>query len=238
MKKYSFLTLVIVMISFIAMGCNEDSSNESPRAELILEPPFDWIYDNETGIVNPEITFNATGSSDPDGEVRNYHYEFGEGNFTDNSDNTYSRTYQDPGYFNPSLTVQDNDGDEDMVSRILIVNYQYLRTNQPLEATAGTSSESEHPFPISGYHPFSGAITVEINAPEFENPNANVTVYNEDGEQVAFEEEENISGNVTVVINLDSQDFEDFGTGQWKVVVAVENGSVTYDITIGIIYKK
>ena len=238
MLKYPFLTLCILVVSLIAMGCNEDSSNELPTASLTLEPPTAWIYDNETGIEAPEITFNATESNDPDGEIRNYHYDYGEGNSQDLGADSIDRTYNVAGYFEPSLTVQDNDGEEDSVSRILIINYQYIRSNQFLESSVGESGKSEHLFPISEYHPDSGVITVEIEPSALESPNVNVTVHNEDDEEVAREERTNLNGNETVIINLERNDFDQYGYGEWKVVVEVENGSITYDVDVRIIYDR
>jgi hypothetical protein len=237
MQTYPFLTLAIVLISFVAMGCNEESSNDFPNANLIMEPDEAWIFNNETGVENPDITFNATESSDPDGEIRNYHYEYGEGNFTDLPGNTHTRTYTVPGYFRPKLTVSDNDGDTDSVTQTLTVNYRYFRGTQPLGDATGTADEREHPFPISEFHAFSGIVTVEIQSTGIETPNANVTVMNEAGDVVAFEQEDTINGNVTIVINLQKQDFEQYEHGEWNVVVACENGSITYDATIEIIYK-
>lgn len=237
MLKYPLLTLCILVVSFMAMGCSEDSTNELPTASLNLEPQTAWIYDNETGIEDPEITFNASESNDPDGEIRNYHYDYGEGNSQDSGADSIDRIYNVPGYFEPSLTVQDNDGEEDSVNRILIINYQYLRQNQVLESAVGTSSESEHPFPISEYHPDSGVITVEIEAYEL-NPNVNVTVYNEDDEEVEQRTESNIQGTATITINLDRNDFDQYGYGEWKVVVEVENGNITYDVDVRIIYDR
>ena len=230
--------MVVIVISVIAMGCNEEDSNNSPSAALSLEPNQGWIYDNETSLQEPEITFNASESSDSDGDISNYHYDFGEGNFADQGRDSHERTYTVPGYFRPSLTVQDNDGAEDTVNRILIINYQYNREAQTLEATTGNSDNRSHPFPVSEYHPFSGVINVEIQAAEFESPNANVTVYNAEGEEVAFEQEDNIQEDATIVINLDEDDFDQFGTGEWSVVVAVENGNITYDVTVQIIYNE
>lgn len=231
--------MVVILISVIAMGCGEEESNTSPSAALVLEPNQATIYDNDTGVEEPEITFNASESSDPDGDIRNYHYEFGEGNFADTGFDSYKRTYETPGYFRPGLTVSDNDGDDDSVNRILIINYQYLRDTQVLDATAGTSDNRSHPFPISEYHPYEGVINVEIQAAsDLESPNANVTVYNEAGEEVAFEQEDNIQGNVTIIIPLDEDDFDQFGSGEWRVVVAAENGSITYDVTVSIIYRE
>ena len=150
--------------NYVQIAC----SNEMPNASLTLEPDTGWIFDNTTGIVNPEITFNATGSEDPDGEIRNYHYDFGEGNISDSGQDSVERSYENGGVYTTSLTVQDNDGEEDSVSRYLTINYQYLRTEQFLESTTVASSR-DHPFMISGLHPFNGKIYVNVTVSDLSN---------------------------------------------------------------------
>lgn len=240
MRLFSLSLVAILLISVIGMGCTDDDSNQAPFATLVLEPNEAWIYNNDTGIENPEITFNATGSQDPDGEIANYRYDFGEGNFTDSAFDTHSRAYPVPGFFSTGVTVQDNDGEESTSTRPLTVNYRYLRQTQVLESSFGTSDKREHPFPVSPYHPFSGTVRVDIEAAAgggVENPNANVTVYNRDDDVVAHEQQDNIQGNVTIIINLGSNHFDQFGTGEWTVTVAVENGSITYDVHVQITYR-
>lgn len=239
MRTIPVIVCMVLFISLVSMGCEEDSSNDSPRAVLSLEPAVAWIFDNATTTEDADITFNATDSSDPDGEIRNYHYVFGEGNTTDLGNPTFDRTYEEGGEYITGLTVSDDEGATDSVEQILIVNYQYQRTGQVLDATTGSSTSDDHPFPVSLYHPDTGEVEVIINAPDVGSPpSVNITVYNEDDEVVAEEREENINGNVTITIELRNQDFTDYGSGQWRVEVECENGSIQYDITTQVLYKR
>ncbi|MCK4614500.1 MAG: PKD domain-containing protein [Thermoplasmata archaeon] len=235
MKGRSLITLAIILAAFMAMGCDDDSDNEAPEASLTLRPNLAWIYDNTTSTENPEITFNATASRDPDGEITNYHYDFGEGNSMNLSDNTTKRTYENGGCYTTGLTVSDNDGAEDRTTRLLTINYQYYREGQPLSA-AGDDSR-EHPFQVSGLYPNTGQIEVNVTS-DLGSSSVNVTVYNSTGEVVKNRKEENIQDNALIEITLARSDFSDYKYGEWRVKVECENGNIHYDITVQVRYKK
>jgi hypothetical protein len=58
--------------------------------------------------VGEEITFNASGSYDPNGEIVSYEWIFGD--WTNASGMIVNHTYINPGYYTVILTVIDNDG--------------------------------------------------------------------------------------------------------------------------------
>ena len=69
------------------------------------------------------------------------------------------------------------------------------------------------------------------------NPTVTVTVYNASEVEVKSEEE-TIADNHNFTIQLEKQDFDNYGYGEWKVVVECENGNIQYDITVQIRYKE
>ena len=71
-------------------------------------PPQADAGDSVSGKVRRDITFDGTGSSDPDGSVANYAWSFGDGNTGTGPNPTHS--YADVGKYFVTLTVTDNDG--------------------------------------------------------------------------------------------------------------------------------
>jgi PKD repeat protein len=74
-------------------------------------PPVAEANGPYTGIEGVPVNFSSAGSSDPDGSIVAYLWDFGDGN-TSNSANP-SHTYASAGLYNVSLTVTDDDGAED-----------------------------------------------------------------------------------------------------------------------------
>ncbi|TVR64129.1 MAG: PKD domain-containing protein [Gemmatimonadales bacterium] len=65
------------------------------------------------------VTFDARGSSDPDGEIVDFRWEFGDG--ATGSGEVVSHTYGDPGAYRPRLTVTDNRGARDVAVDSLVL---------------------------------------------------------------------------------------------------------------------
>ena len=62
------------------------------------------------GTVGVPVTFNGNGSSDPDGTIVQYDWDFGDGTSAPNAGPTPSHTYATAGTFTVSLTVTDDGG--------------------------------------------------------------------------------------------------------------------------------
>jgi len=61
-----------------------------------------------TGYINKAISFDGTGSYDPDGNIVNYTWNFGDG--TKGYGETTTHIYTNPGIYQVTLTVKDNNG--------------------------------------------------------------------------------------------------------------------------------
>jgi len=73
--------------------------------------------------VDRRLDFDATGSSDPDGSVAKYHWDFGDGTArtTDSPETTH--TYTSPGEYIVTLVVEDEDGDRSLpLSRLVTIS--------------------------------------------------------------------------------------------------------------------
>jgi hypothetical protein len=61
-------------------------------------------------VVNQTVTFNASNSPDPDGNITKYDWNFGDGNVTNTTEEIMNHTYSLAGDYIANLTVTDNDG--------------------------------------------------------------------------------------------------------------------------------
>lgn len=88
--------------SYISVEIKADTvnPNQPPIASFIATPT--------TGIAPELITFSGLTSSDPDGSISTYSWDFGDGNFSTGS--IVNHTFQTPGNFIVKLTVQDDQG--------------------------------------------------------------------------------------------------------------------------------
>lgn len=68
------------------------------------------------------ITFDASGSEDPDGTVVTYRWNFDDGTTRSTSDPTLTYTYDDPGLRSVQLEVEDDDGRTDTTSEFVPVD--------------------------------------------------------------------------------------------------------------------
>lgn len=65
------------------------------------------------------IVFNGTSSTDPDGNVINYHWNFGDGEIALGP--IVSHTYRIPGFYTPSLVITDSNGLQDSTNELMFV---------------------------------------------------------------------------------------------------------------------
>lgn len=98
--------LVLTLCAVLICGCGESptdperSPNRSPSAVMTADP---------TGGTAPlAVTFDATGSSDPDGSLASYRWDFGDGNSGTGARITY--VYWKAGTHTARLTVVDDSG--------------------------------------------------------------------------------------------------------------------------------
>jgi PKD repeat protein len=82
-------------------------------------PPY-AVFDvyPATQATNRPVTFNASGSYDPDGSIANYTWTFGDGNITVTSVATITHVYSTPGNYTVTLQVKDNQELSNSTSRI------------------------------------------------------------------------------------------------------------------------
>ena len=85
------------------------------------KPPIaSFIYSPESPIVNQTITFDASSSTDPDGTIVNYEWDFDDG--SNATGITVTHSYSTNGTYNVSLTVTDDRGATNTTSKTIIIS--------------------------------------------------------------------------------------------------------------------
>jgi len=84
------------------------STTSSTKTVLNRPPTASFTESTETVYTDESITFNATGSYDPDGTITSYFWNFGDG--TNATGMIVTHSYADNGTYVVTLTVTDDDG--------------------------------------------------------------------------------------------------------------------------------
>ena len=89
----------------------------------VERPPVAWFTYEPVGPFAPTtgapVTFNASNSSDPDGSITNYTWDFGDGDALTTASPTADHTFTTGGVYNVTLTVTDNAGLTNTTTRTL-----------------------------------------------------------------------------------------------------------------------
>jgi len=152
--KLTAVTVVLGMTVVVLLtGCT--AINSPPVASFTRTP--------SSGEAPLNVSFNASASSDPDGSIVSYAWDFGDGGSA--SGVTATHTYTSAGTYTARLTVTDNDGDTDSATRTIQVSAP------PIPNTPPTASFSASP--TSGQAP----LAVTFNASASFDPDGSITSY-------------------------------------------------------------
>jgi len=105
---------------------NDTAGNENATPmfcfEALPSPPIAaFTYSPRLPGAGEIITFNASQSWDPDGFITNYQWDFGDENVTNTLNPIITHTYNSVGDFSVTLTVTDNEENEDNITKIISV---------------------------------------------------------------------------------------------------------------------
>ena len=99
--KLAFSAFLIFSLTFFLSGCGPSGPiNQSPNASFSANPT--------SGNAPLQVTFDASNSSDSDGRIISYDWDFGDG--TTGSGETVTHTYYSADDYSVSLSVSDSDG--------------------------------------------------------------------------------------------------------------------------------
>jgi PKD repeat protein len=131
------------------------ATNQAPTASFSASPT--------SGDAPLSVSFNASASSDPDGSIVSYSWNFGDS--TSGTGVTPGHTYNNSGNYTVSLTVTDDDSATDSASTVIQV------TTPPVPNQAPTASFTASP--TSGDAP----LDVTFNASSSSDPDGTIVSY-------------------------------------------------------------
>lgn len=108
----------------------DGTPNQPPVAAFSMtpDPIINHVHEDE------DIIFDASNSYDPDGEIVDYNWNFGDGSTISGEDAVVvNHNYSNDGDYTATLTVTDDDGDKDSISKSFHI-YAQDPANTPPEA--------------------------------------------------------------------------------------------------------
>ena len=111
-SKYLFVISFLLLVLFL-VGCDGliPPTNQPPTASFTANPM--------SGEVPLEVSFDASNSTDTDGTIASYTWDFKDGN-TGNGE-TINHTFSSSGSYNVELTITDNEGTTASATEIITV---------------------------------------------------------------------------------------------------------------------
>ncbi|WP_455392941.1 PKD domain-containing protein [[Eubacterium] cellulosolvens] len=187
--------IIIVLAAVIIFGLytppifQKDTKHPAAKIEINRSSHQDVIIHQ-----GEEIFFSAKNSSDEDGEIEQYLWNFGDGSSSKSMNAKH--TYDEPGTYNVTLTVVDDDGNKDIQYLEIKVNSLPVAMAQIVDFTG------------------SGTITVPIAKQILFNSSGS---YDSDGQIVGYHWDFG-DGNQS---SMESPEYYYFNIGTYKVTLTV-----------------
>jgi PKD repeat protein len=176
---------------------NDGLSDATSKSITVLNRPpvASFTPSDDTVYVNQSITFDATDSDDPDGDITSYFWEFGDGANATGTTPTTEHSYSEEGNYTVILTVTDDDGATNSTSADITVG------NRPPVAVFTESDEAVYTD-----------VTISFNASESEDSDGSIVSYHWDfgdganGTGAVVEHAYADDGTFTVTLTVEDDD--------------------------------
>jgi len=168
LKRKCFLVGLFLMLVMFLVGCNGNGGSTA---------------DPTSGVAPLEVSFNGSNSSDSDGSITSYVWDFKDGE-TGNGE-TISHTFSSIGSYNVELTVTDDKGATDSTTKTITVTETLNQSPTasftadptsgvaPLEVSFNGSNSSDSADPTSGVAP----LEVSFNGSNSSDSDGSITSY-------------------------------------------------------------
>ena len=142
LRRYLSTSVCIFAVVTMVTACS--SSGGGGGDFPINDPPIaSFTADPASGDAPLIVAFDASASSDTDGEIVSYAWNFGDGSAS-RTGVLLTHTFENDGVFSVTLTVRDNDGASNATSRTISVGNQ-----APIAAFKERSSGTRAPAHLS-----------------------------------------------------------------------------------------
>ncbi|WP_328287503.1 PKD domain-containing protein [Methanolobus vulcani] len=197
----------------------EGASNTTSASIAVIQPnraPVAAMDMPSSAYIGETVNFNASGSTDPDGDILSFSWDFGDGSSTTGENVTYA--YDDEGTYEVNLTVSDGELMDTITGFIEIT---VMPVNNPPDADAG-----------GPYDPVNEGSTISFNGNDSVDSDGSIVSYQWDFGDGNTSEEMNPeyvyadNGTYTVTLTV-TDDKGDTGTNTTDVTV--NNGAPVVD---------
>jgi PKD repeat protein len=148
-----------------------NATAENSSLIIINRPPIaTFSYSPNEPVAEKAISFDATGSKDEDGKIKEYIWDFGEGRAPETWTKPIARyIYSETGKYKVNLTVIDDTGGKNAVSHDLIVASEIIVAPAPVNETISVA-ENNHQIKIidsmnnsSSWKPFGEKLSPKLS---------------------------------------------------------------------------
>lgn len=249
-KKSTILAVIFVIIIIIAgtalyffreeLGLTDPPEVPPPPPPTVNDPPeasFEIIGDT-TVHVDDLVEFDGSASSDPDGEIELYLWDFGDGSLIEKGSNisAINHTYLYGGEYEINFTVRDDIGAEDSSFKTITViprNYHkdgnmFVAAREGIAANASESFEvEEEALQVNVSLSFLGVgFDGGLEDAEFE-----IFIYDPFG-GIMDEETITVSGNADESFEFTKSELKVFGDYTLEVTCLAGGGYINYSIDV------
>jgi PKD repeat protein len=176
--NHTFIAYGIYNVTLTVVDSEGLSNTYTISIRILISPTANFTYSPEYVAVNQSVTFDASGSFDPDGTIVTYIWDFGDGNITTTYTPIVTHIYKSANTYEVTLTVIDDDGLIDQVAKFIVVY-----TTVPVHDVAIISVETNSSWAYRG-----NLINITVIIANKGNivEKVNVTIYYDETEIVTF----------------------------------------------------
>lgn len=129
---------------YVVMGSGSNSRDIKLKKFKNRDIPFAvFTYEPEYPGVNQTVTFDASVSNDPNGNITNYRWDFGDGNTTDTTGKKVTHSYSRIGEESVKLTVMNNSGGVNSTWKKVFIQ-KLMAPEDTLNVTFGSFSGAKY----------------------------------------------------------------------------------------------